>query len=463
MNFQQHIASGKSVQNGTTDRIVLLYDSLSYLALESLRCLSNAELAEYFEDGNMPVHVKYDAQSPDLIRAVLDKASWLRNRSIVLFPNAVAVDTSPPPGYEKVRIPDVVRKYLGDSPIQILVNTERMISAIILAYTNRNDAQMYERFAQVAWLAFPYLYPTQKDAEKTAELLKDVATARFQKRFDELCAEFDKRVDLDMLVLMQTARSILDGDRAGRMAELTRQIKDAYVSVKERENSIARLLGQIDLANAQLKTLAELAEVDPTDFLTMLKKRNAIKQIWKTGDAELAYWVEAPLTGYNTDEAERHITNYWRGEGDIRKALKAILIDEKYTIQMYARFTLGRFNLQAISCDPIVAMTHNLFPNPHLCGYGCLGGNRETINEFARCGNYESAVDVSLAASRMINFNEAAAQSRFRDYLLQVRGSDTRCFVDNETGELFTLNEVIQREKQKETEEQENGETVNAQ
>lgn len=452
MNFHEYVLRNTPFDGGRNR----LYVSLARLMLESFRGLTDEQLANLVADQHNLVVLADNPLSTQQMHNFLDSApEW----SAVIYARAMGRILQMPTGYEEVQIPSVMQRYIGSDHVQILVNKQRHVSAVLLPKSS--STEIFERFAQVAWLAFPHLYQNTKDAEQIALELRDVAAGNLPKRFADVCAELDQRVDLDMLCLMSIAKRILEGDREDQILRANSEISYNHQRIAEYDRNIATCLDTIERLNNQLKVLTEMADVDPTAFLKAMKMREAIKQIWEQG-GQLHYWVEAPLKGYSTDDAERHIDRYYRNDPQLQKALRSVLVDEKYTIQMYAEFYIAHFQLEAVRCANERATQRGLFPHPHLCGFGCLGGNRQTINDYVRVGAYEQAIDVTIACSRLVNFCEAAAQNRFYDSVDFVLQHNTSCFLDNETGELFTLKEVIQRENKQE-EEQTNGETVDAQ
>ena len=81
-------------------------------------------------------------------------------------------------------------------------------------------------------------------------------------------------------------------------------------------------------------------------------------------------------------------------------------------------------------------------PHPHLYHHACLGGNETYINNYLKQGNWDMAIEQTIAAVKNINFGDATVIREFVEDVQNSLDSSRRCILaDN--GKEMTLREFL--------------------
>ena len=186
----------------------------------------------------------------------------------------------------------------------------------------------------------------------------------------------------------------------------------------------------------------EYAPVDNMgECLYQYFKRSGLISNVEVQNQSITYEVLTTLDFYDEDFFLRLYSNtsswlYRRGR-QVADLLRHIFIDKVAKIHI-----ASKFGLTTQSITPMTVESYTRIPHPHLHYFKCFGGNGAEIDNYIRNGEYELALEQSIAASKNINFGDITVCERFIDVLAR---STISCIEDSNTGELLTVQQALGR------------------
>lgn len=236
-------------------------------------------------------------------------------------------------------------------------------------------------------------------------------------------------------------------------------------TIQSYEATLADLYAELQINTVSLQALRTTKPGADDSLIKFFKSHKElsickVKQVPKGQSVD--YMISSTLDYYDADELKRifdrensYIHSREDAQGDFgRKMLKALFLDEKAKLRTQCTFTLTNYEgLEPYTYEvqPPYAATH--FPHPHLVYYGCLGGNREYIIKFLKDGNWDLAIEQTIAASQNINFGDSTVVTRFMNELYNKK-DECRCIIIPDGREL-TPQEFSNWLDRKESEEKE--------
>lgn len=263
-------------------------------------------------------------------------------------------------------------------------------------------------------------------------------------------------------------REITKGLCVNRFTERLEQINDEYCGVNTRINSYYE---QIRLAQAELEKLLETKEcleerirrgdeLDEEIFNYLMSQKN-IMVVDRVNDklllrayGDLDYIDELMYRVYIANGSKRSnlieiLSDYYR-EKDVRKFFSYCWGGEpRYHMQVYADFEVS--NDAYISRDSDYECRdepENYILAPHIMLYNCFGSFQNIVVEAQRNHDFIAAFNVAVTAVRNLNLTDGIVCASFANMLCRNRKS-LRFIRDNE-GNLFTLDEVMDKIAQEE-------------
>lgn len=209
-----------------------------------------------------------------------------------------------------------------------------------------------------------------------------------------------------------------------RRREITNYIDECYERIREltsRINSYRKSITDYSISLSGVNSLQQEEETELIDFL--IRSKNI--EIKKTMGTELFFAVTSPLTNFDKDEVECVITNsnayiynslYDWTMGEAMEFLKAIFIDEKFCVNMYAEYDLDFVHRTACGVR-FDEHPDDCVPNMHIKRHACLGNNGTQIEAAMNVGNHLGAVNAMIASTANININEEVSNDEFFRYL----------------------------------------------
>ena len=185
------------------------------------------------------------------------------------------------------------------------------------------------------------------------------------------------------------------------------------------------------------------------DFFANRNNIQIIKvHIRSTYSPELFYVIKETLEFYDTDEFKRTLANessyfYRSGYDEWMKTLfTAIFIEEKGKFCVQSEFSLeGLSYIQPYNHHSLDDVKYDEYmPHPHLGFHQCLGANKSQIDNYLCNGDWDLAIDQTIAATKNLNFGDTAVMNSMMRYI-NSHTTDKYILADN--GEKMSVEEFL--------------------
>lgn len=366
-------------------------------------------------------------------------------------------------GYKENRTVSIYVKQTTMVDVNLYINKEKKITILVIdrvAVGYHGFCIALNSACSLSPILFPWLDTVSKENLK---VLKGLAL----RHIDSLKAMMNAIINDDSL-RESRLREITKGLCVNRFTERLEQINDEYCGVNTRINSYYE---QIRLAQAELEKLLETKEcleerirrgdeLDEEIFNYLMSQKN-IMVVDRVDDklllrayGDLDYIDELMYRVYIANGSKRSnlidlLSNHYR-EKDVRKFFSDCWGGEpRYHMQVYADFEVS--NDAYISRDSDYECRdkpENYIRAPHIMLYNCFGSFQNIVVEAQRNHDFIAAFNVAVTAVRNLNLTDGIVCASFANMLCKNRKS-LRFIRDNE-GNLFTLDEVMDKIAQEE-------------
>lgn len=294
----------------------------------------------------------------------------------------------------------------------------------------------------------PWYFTEEMSDDETAlfrAISKKDATA-FNNIINTLCANYDFQAARFKKVLIGWN----DGYRKKQILTLKSACEDYHRNIAQYQEEIARLFNKLEQSSVNLTALE--AQGDSADDSVykffMSHKQITIVTTQQNSDGNvMEYCVTDTIEYFDADAFVRLYNNPHSSIGgapkDVKDILYAVFADNKGMFRVEGMFRL--VNLVSIvarrgSTSGQFSKTH--LPHPHLYHHACLGGNETYINNYLKEGNWDMAIEQTIAAVKNINFGDATVIREFVEDVQNNLDRSRRCILaDN--GKEMTLREFL--------------------
>lgn len=366
-------------------------------------------------------------------------------------------------GYKENRTVSIYIKQTTMVDVNLYINKEKKITILVIdrvAVGYRGFCIALNSACSISPILFPWLDTVSNENLKVLNRLA-------LRHIDSLKAMMNAIINDDSLKESRL-REITKGLCVNRFTERLEQINDEYCGVNTRINSYYE---QIRLAQAELEKLLETKEcleerirrgdeLDEEIFNYLMSQKN-IMVVDRVDDklllrayGDLDYIDELMYRVYIANGSKRSnlidlLSNHYR-EKDVRKFFSDCWGGEpRYHMQVYADFEVS--NDAYISRDSDYECRdkpENYIRAPHIMLYNCFGSFQNIVVEAQRNHDFIAAFNVAVTAVRNLNLTDGIVCASFANMLCKNRKS-LRFIRDNE-GNLFTLDEVMDKIAQEE-------------
>lgn len=279
----------------------------------------------------------------------------------------------------------------------------------------------------------------------------------FMKIINDSCSNYDFKGSR----FKRTLIGWNDGYRKQQIGQLQSNIESLHNSINENQQRIAKALRDIEMSSTNLLALQSQANSkDDSVYRFFMSHKNITisKTNLGTGSGNvMEYAITETIEYYDSDAFLRMYNNEGSSIGCanefVRKILFAIFAENKGVFRVESMFklvNLSSLDVMRHSRTGVFEQTH--LAHPHLVHYGCLGGNSRYISEFLQKGNWDMAIEQSIAATKNINFGDAAVISQFVRDVGSAYQNHYRCIIaDN--GKEMTPKEFLSYISETETNE----------
>lgn len=285
----------------------------------------------------------------------------------------------------------------------------------------------------------------------------------FNTIINNFCKQFDFKSNLIKEKLIGWGKNYkkqrlknLDSDSKSYMTRITGYESDL-------RNLIKRYLEiQEEIATVQAQPNSITNEV--YDFFKNHKSID-ISRIYKSGSAidfnTIDYFVSDTIEYYDQSAFERMYNNDYSCIGEaspqIRQILFAIFMENKGAIRVEAGFRLTDLTkIEALKHARSGDTSHTHLAHPHITHFACLGGNEQHIRSGLLKGDWDLALEQTIAATKNLNFGDATVIEYFINDLTDIMDF-CRCIIADNGEEMTPAEFLTYINKEKTSEETTNG------
>ena len=225
-----------------------------------------------------------------------------------------------------------------------------------------------------------------------------------------------------------------------RISRYENDLNSLRESINTYEEEIMRMINQIREKNEAIEMLkGKDQEADINTLYKYLSKHPYIVDFRPTDHGVLNLHYVAPLIYFNEYALDKMIKNREGTEKFILQTIK----DRKYTLWTECALNFESTNFKTTIPDFLPTMGY--FPHPHIVRYRCFGNHNKAIQDSAVSGDYLGAIEQMSQAVLNINFYDTCVAN---EMLRNLRNSfaDTKTWVEEATGELISLTEIMRKE-----------------
>lgn len=181
------------------------------------------------------------------------------------------------------------------------------------------------------------------------------------------------------------------------------EISDVAHEIAEMRIDLKKLCEKHDELLLVINALSGAKESDCDELIDVLDSHKNLT-IEEVSYGDIYYRVVDTLEFYNTENIKTTLSL-------MSDEIRGIFIDKLGLIRVKAVFELSSVKtVSPVSHNSPFAVHYRDFedamPNPHIYGYGCSGGNDYYYEEYAQSGDYDLAIDQSIAATKNINLKD---------------------------------------------------------
>lgn len=323
----------------------------------------------------------------------------------------VALDTPPYP----------VAPYLsGASETRVYTNTTSKCTIVFVR--NASSEKWMDMFCSSMFRILPWYFADgiSEDEKNLFKAINSNDGKAFAKIINDLCAAYDFKD-------ARLKKSLIgwnDGRRKRQIKILKNNAGKTLQRIESHQQDITKLLNELDTYNVNL--LALQAQEDSTDdsvYKFFINHPNIVVLDITPGCDDgnvMEYCVLETLEYYDRDEFLRVYnnknSNIGCADNDVREILFAIfgLGESRGAFRVESMFRLTNLSgLNVLRNSRSHQYDNTYLPHPHLVTYGCLGGNSKYITEYMQQGNWDLAIEQSIAATKNINFGDSTVVGSF--------------------------------------------------
>nr|DAE09598.1 MAG TPA: hypothetical protein [Siphoviridae sp. ct96x5] len=383
----------------------------------------------------------------------------LRDRRLVPVEEKFFLDN----GYKENKTVSIYVEQNAMADVKLYINKEKKITILVInraAVIRKRFDTALNSACSLSPILFPWLDTVSNE---NLTVLKELGC----RHTEPLKALMDAILNDDSLK-ESCLREITKGLCANRFTERLEQINNEYCGINTRINSYYE---QIRAAQSELEELLETKErleerirrgdaLDEEIFNYLMSQKN-IMVVDRVNDklllrayGDLDYIDELMYKAYIVNGSRSsnlidRLSEYYR-EKDVRKFFSYCWGDEpRYHMQVYADFEVSNDAYISRDSDYVCRdEPENCIRAPHIMLYNCFGSFQDIVVEAQRNHDFIAAFNVAVTAVRNLNLTDGIVCASFANMLCENR-KNLRFIRDNE-GNLFTLDEVMDKIAQEE-------------
>lgn len=317
----------------------------------------------------------------------------------------------------------------------VLRNVQNKATIIVLK-DNFND-EIRARIFSIMHILMPWYFdaPTEEE-KKFFKYLTDGKTEKVEKIMNKFYDELNIREIYFSLTLNGYENCL----REQKINNLISNLESCLSDLRYSERMAASYLEKYNSVNYELTQLQSSLKDDSNNIAKFFISHKSIDKIVKKENG-IIYSIVDTIDFYDEDEfkALYNSDSYFYKGNEINDLLYEVFVNHKGKFLTRSEFLFN--NLSSIlprQRGQLAINDEGELPHPHLYFYGCLGENREPINQALMNGNWDLAIEQTIGATKNINFSDRTVMNEFLRYLRN--NKNLKCIIaDN--GERMSLNE----------------------
>lgn len=196
-------------------------------------------------------------------------------------------------------------------------------------------------------------------------------------------------------------------------------IQSVTRSINEHRTALAQYYKQLEDENVLLTALVNTPNKGSDSMINFFQQHKQIYLI-DVRDEYIEFGVDDTLEFYDDCEFESLLENrysylYDCADDELRNALKAIFLDKIGVVRTNAVFRLESMRLVNPRRD--ATFVDDAMPHPHICFFGCSGGNEQYYTQYAESGDWELAVEQAIGAAKNLNWGDSTVCSDMIEWI----------------------------------------------
>lgn len=198
---------------------------------------------------------------------------------------------------------------------------------------------------------------------------------------------------------------------------------------------------------------------DGRSFVDFILSHKNIAHV-KSHDGCFTYAVDETIDYFDQDAFERYYSNpncsfLVNREPETKKILEGLFIKRFGKLRVYGEFKCSNLSsIKALRAGDYVYIDYkNHFKHPHLGNYACLGNNVQPIATYFSNGDWDLAIEQTIAATKNLNFGDSIVMERFTWQLNDAFiSNDSNKYIIANNGQEMTVGEFYKYVEQLEKE-----------
>lgn len=327
---------------------------------------------------------------------------------------------------------------------RVFVNSEK--HQIFACLTGRMTDVWIGRFLSCTSRIWRWVFNEQNTTDDDLALLKALSEcdwAKVEEYFNKLAPDYTNDYLKSFLSVYQ--KSFIDA----QISSCNNRANDYRQNISSYMRSLNDNLDKLASVNMQIQSLSLLKNTQTDEVTPFFEchKNITIRDIEQGGGSGtyILYTVNETLEFYDVDEFKRIYNNrrqtYLSDISDkLLNVLYAMFVEDKGHFVVQSEFRLNQLSsITPLTRGNIAGVNYNdVLPHPHLGFFHCLGGNESEIAKAMKSGNWDLAIEQTIAATKNLAFGDNAVMSELMYYL---KNNVNTKFILADNGERMSINE----------------------
>lgn len=304
------------------------------------------------------------------------------------------------------------------SETRVYVNSNKKRAVLFVRTATDNWCEMV---ASCLFRILPWRFNGDETETNLMKAISRQDVETFLSIINGCCANFDFKGRMIRHNLIGWASSF----RVAKISSLERQLDSYTDSIRKLEEQISECLNEYWATNENLLALKRQTDDNDDTFLRFFLSHQQLDvcniSSLGGGGKVLDYSIVDTIEYYDEDNFMNNYNNPYSSIGgsgdDMKRILYGIFKEHKGVIRVEAIFRLTNLSsLTVLGRTRSGKFDQTHLPHPHLVNHGCLGANRGYIDKFMMSGDWDMAIEQSIAAVKNLNMgDETVLRSMVRD------------------------------------------------